>query len=1157
MVQAWDTILDIFLNEFSFSDHQLTSYNHFLEHRLTKLITKSELVFDKLMNVNHKYQKSRDGDRPYSQKFRITFDNVYLKKPEIKEPNGIIKPLKPYECRNRKMTYSGQLMCDLHIIDECSSKEVVKDVYLGNIPIMIKSKWCYLYNLSKQELIDNFEDPDDIGGYFIINGNERVLISQDRMAHNENFIFKLKDTAKKNNQPNKKQKNIKKKNLVFDWNAEIRSYNEDIDPNISTTSIKMTKTEFDKAEYGKLYVELPLIKEPIPWPVIFYALNICDKDKIIEFVCHPDDHEMIHLLQHSLQFEGITNQLDAIEYISKFAVTKNNTHDKIKHVKLILKRKLFQNITDMRLKRFYLGYVTHQLLATILGRRSVDDRDHYSKKRVDTSGGLLNLLFKSMWKQNLKNIRNLFEKKRVVTYSSAFYGKITDIIHEAFAKGSWTGNKISKNTKEGVCQLLNSLNRISKISNLRRIKTPAEKNNKVVKPRHAHSSHFGYICPAETPEGQETGLLRNLALFTKISLPSPEEPILDWLRIHNYFMIHDKSMDVINSHTPYTRILVNGKWVAITKEHETTVKLLKELRKEQKIPLDTSISLTEEGIRIYTDEGRLMAPFIVLQDGKLPEIPKHSSLMDLISKGIIEYLDPAETETLYISTEPWNIKAEHTHTMIHPSLIFGISASSAPFANHDQAPRIIYYASMCKQACGLSNPNYQYRSNEDQHQMECPQRPILESKVMKKVRYDVNGNNLIVAVCTYTGNNQEDSVIANKNSIDNGLLRTLFYTNYSISNHKKDEYSTKICNPSKVDITESRLAGYEKLDDDGIPCHETPFKNKDMVIGNIVMTNSFSKDKSLTVTDNGMDKDSVKKIVFDNKQVYQVAQSGYSTAHQSLFTTNDKGFRSANVKTRQYRIPIIGDKLASRHAQKGIIGMILPQEDMPFSEETGITPDLIMNPNAFPSRMTTGQSIECLLSKLCCMEGELGDCTSFEKIDVKQIGDILEKNGFERHGNETLCNGMTGERMEYQIFMGPTYYQRLKHMVVDKIHSRTINGPIEILTRQPVEGRKRHGGFKIGEMETWCGISHGASNFLIDRLLNNSDKYEMYVCDLCGNTAVAHLKNKTFECIRCKQSNKISKIKIPYAFKLLQQELISTGMSVRMMVNNDQEQISN
>lgn len=1131
--QVWDKVFDIFLNEFNFADHQLCSYDHFLQYRLPKIIMNTELNYEK----NSK------------EKYNIQFDNIYLKKPEVKEPNGIIRPLKPFECRTRKMTYSGKLLADLIVKQDNEEPETIKEVYLGNIPIMICSKWCYLHELSQQELIEEKEDLYETGGYFIINGNERVLISQDRMAHNENFIFKIKDVAKKNSQTTKKQKNIKKRSIVFDYIAEIRSFNENIEPNISTTSIKMSKTEIDKCETGRLYVEIPFIKENIPWPVIFHILDVNTKDEMINYVCNKDDKEMIQLLEPSLQFEGMHSQQDAIDYLSDLVVMKNNHQDKVKQVKLIIKRKLFQNIEDMRLKKYYFGYVTHQLLSTILKRRTTDDRDHYSKKRVDTAGNLLNNLFKSMWKNNLKSIRTIFEKKRGVTISSAFHGKITNIVHEAFAKGSWTGNKITKSTKEGVCQLLNSINRISKISNLRRVKTPSEKNNKVVKPRHAHSSHFGYICPAETPEGQETGLLRNLALFTKISLPNPEEPILDWLKMNDYLIIVDKDVSHIQELTPYTKILLNGKWVSLTKTPEQCVEVLRRLRKQRKIPTETSISYTEEGIRIYTDEGRLLAPFIVVEDGKLPDVDADTSITDLIIKGYIEYLDPSETETLFIASEPWNIQKNHTHTLIHPSLIFGISASTVPFPNHDQSPRVIYQAAMGKQALGISYPNFRYRFNEDQHEMECPQKPILQTKVMKKMEYDVNGNNIIVAVCTYTGNNQEDSVIANKSSIENGMLRTTYYTNYSIANHKKDEFSQKICNPSKMNITESRIAGYETLDSDGLAFEETPFKNKDMVIGNVISTNTFSKDKSVTVTDNGMEKNSVNKIELDNTIVYKVTD-GYSVANNTILTTNEEGFRSANVKTRQYRIPIIGDKLASRHAQKGIIGLILPEEDMPFSEDTGIVPDLIMNPNAFPSRMTTGQSIECILSKLCCIQGKTGSCTAFEKVDVEKIGDELEKYGFERHGNETLCNGMTGERMHCQIFMGPTYYQRLKHMVVDKIHSRTINGPLEILTRQPVEGRKRHGGFKIGEMETWCGISHGVSSFLIDRLVNNSDGYTMYICDLCGNTAIAHLKNKNFECKRCKQSNKISKIKIPYAFKLLQQELISTGISVRMMVNN-------
>lgn len=1135
----WDTVIDSFFEGHSLTEHQIDSYNRFIQMKLTTIIQKSEIVYNKKENSQYK----------------ITFDNIYLTKPEITEPNGIVKPIKPYECRIRGISYTGNLMATIIVspMSQVQEEETIhENVFLGNVPIMVNSNWCHLKELSREERVQQNEDPHDVGGYFIINGSEKVLISQDRMAHNENFIFKVKDVQKtKQAVANKKQKSNKKKTYTFDWVAEIRSYCENIEPNISTTHVKLTKKQLEKCEDARLYVEIPTLREVIPWPVLFKALNVTETEDMIQHVCSPDDVEMIRLLKPSLDFHGIETQEDAIAYISRFVSTKNTNTDKTKHTKLILKRKFLQNVSNMYLKRYYLGYITHQLLATVLGRRNQDDRDHYAKKRVDTCGSLMNNLFKSMWKKLMKDIKTIFEKKRGISISNAFHGKITVPLKKAFGTGQWSGTKVVKTTKVGVSQLLNTLNGISKLSNLRRIKTPTEKNNKIVKPRHAHSSHFGYICPAETPEGQETGLLRNMAMMTTITQGCHETIVIDWLRILKQKMLTTMTIEKLTSIQQYTKILVNGQWIAVTTSPETLIEKLRMLRREKKIPLEVSISLTEEGIRIYTDEGRLWAPFLVVKNGGFGELPQHPTWENLVDNGIVEYLDPAESETMYISTTPWSMSKEHTHSLIHPSLIFGIAASTVPFPNHDQSPRVIYQSAMGKQALGFIALNYLKRYDTGVHQQESPQEPILRTKIMKQQEYDLNGNNLIVAVLTYTGFNQEDSVIVNKTSIDNGILRTMYYTTYNESNKKKGNATSEICKPQELSVRESRIIGYEKLDDDGMPLEETPLMKKDIVIGHVTSSQNICKDTSKVVTVNGMEENSVEKIVFDGQEVYKVGH-GHSTVQHSILTTNEDRFKTALIRTRQYRVPVIGDKLASRHAQKGIIGMILPSEDMPFSEDTGMTPDLIMNPNAFPSRMTTGQSIECILSKLCCLEGQVGDCTPFqENINMDEIGNRLEQYGFNRHGNEVLINGKTGERMECEIFMGPTYYQRLKHMVADKIHSRTQNGPREILTRQPVDGRKRSGGFKVGEMETWCGISHGASNFIIDRLVNNSDSYEMYVCDDCGNTAIASIKNKKFECKRCQQNTRVSKIKIPYAFKLLQQELMAAGIGV--WINIDKE----
>jgi DNA-directed RNA polymerase beta subunit len=645
-----------------------------------------------------------------------------------------------------------------------------------------------------------------------------------------------------------------------------------------------------------------------------------------------------------------------------------------------------------------------------------------------------------------------------------------------------------------------------------------------------------------TPEGQTTGLIKNLAMLTSISLGSSEQDIITWLQLNSDLVIMTYDIDIKPENLEgKTKIFVNGTWVANTIQPQMLVEKLRRIKYEGKISYEVSISLCKEGVRIFTDEGRVMAPFFVVKKGKLIDLPTTFTWEELLQKGIIEYLDPSELETLKHAHSPWTVGENDTHSFIHPSFLLGISASTAPFSDHNQSPRNIYQSAMGKQALGVFSMNFMHRYDTSAHILCYPQKPLVNTSVMRLVGSEElpSGQNLIVAVMS-GGYNQEDSVILNKRALDNGALRSICYTTYSDSNKRKANIIDEIKKPEKTTVKETRLKGYSKLDEDGISKENIPLTKNDVVIGKINSTIEMNKDTSTIVKTNGMEDDAVVDCE-DQFKVYD----GSAFVDKSILTINKDSFRTVKVRVRQFRIPQIGDKVASRSAQKGIIGMILPPEDMPFSAKTGITPDLIMNPNAFPSRMTMGQAMETFLGKACALNGAYADCTPFEPEFKKEyVAEELKRHGFEEYGDEVMINGVTGEQIQCKIFMGPTYYQRLKHMVADKIHSRNQDGPRETLTRQPVEGRRRNGGFRFGEMETWCGISHGATNFLLDRLVNNSDCYEMYVCNYCGNTAIATLSTKRFECKLCQQDNAISKIKIPYAFKLLMQELQACGIGV-------------
>lgn len=1030
MEKPWWQVAKSYFDSHTFTEHQLESYNIFMQEKLPSIITSSELEYTK-DNTN----------------YIITFDNVYTKKPEWTEPSGIVRKLMPQDCRIRNLSYNCRVYTDITRYALDGENKIVEtktfpSVFIGAMPCMFMSKWCNFWGKTDEKILKSGECVQDKGGYFIINGSERVLMSQDRMAHNEIFVFecKGKDTIKI-----PLPGSDKNRSLPCAWSAEVRSYSPICEPNITTTYVKLSSQQLDKGEDQRLYVETTGLKAPVPWPVIFMALGVTDRAEMISYVCSESDEQMIKLLEPSLECFPITNQEEALKYLSELGQPN------------VLTEKLFQNVTEIHMKRCYLGHMTFQLLSTVLDRRKQDDRDHYGKKRVETAGNLINNLFKSVWKRVLREVKSHLEKKRSSDLAQVFYSRFSNYIRQPFATGNWTATKgTGKAAKAGISQILNRHNYVSTISNLRRVVTPNDKNSKVIKPRHLHASQWMKMCPSETPEGQTTGLIKNLAMMTSISTGSGDEQIINWLEMRPQLATTVNNMPNFKPSEiqDKTKIFVNGTWVGITEQAEELVENLRALRRQGKIMYQSSISLTKEGLRVYTDEGRVLTPFFIVKQGKLPELPEKFCWSDLVEGGIIEYLDPSEMETLYIADEPWTLNEDHTHAVVHPAFMLGISASTNPFSNHTQAPRVCYQSAMSKQALGVFSNNFLHRYDTSAHVLCYPQVPIVDTKTMGMVgSHELpSGQNLIVAVMS-AAYNQEDSVIVNQRAIDNGALRSINYSTYSESCRRKGNTIDEIKRPEK-NVKETRMTGYEKLDIDGIAKEGTPLCKRDIVISKVTQTPTIIKDISEVIKTNGMEENSVVESFLDGdpeKKMFSV-YNGSAVVDRSVLTINEDSFRTVKVRVRQMRVPQIGDKVASRSAQKGIIGMIVPPENMIFSKATGMNPDLVMNPNAFPSRMTISQTLETILSKACTLRGEYGDCTPFEpefkwgleehKVESlvdgangrKIIAEELKKWGFDECGDEVMINGMTGEEMPCKIFMGPTFYQRLKHMVNDKIH---------------------------------------------------------------------------------------------------------------------------
>ncbi len=680
---------------------------------------------------------------------------------------------------------------------------------------------------------------------------------------------------------------------------------------------------------------------------------------------------------------------------------------------------------------------------------------------------------------------------------------ITNGLKYSLATGNWGDRKTA--TKAGVSQVLNRLTYASALSHLRRLNTPLGREGKQAKPRQLHNTHWGMICPAETPEGQAVGLVKNLALMAYISVGCALLPILEFLDEWSTENLEEISPATI-SEASSTKIFLNGNWIGIHREPNLLVNTL--IMQRRCLDIDAELSVVRDirvrELRLYTDAGRICRPLFVVENNKLAITANHVYQLNhnpdftwtsLMQAGVVEYLDTEEEETCMIAMHDEDLRegggysSTYTHCEIHPSMILGVCASIIPFPDHNQSPRNTYQSAMGKQAMGIYASNYQIRMDTLAHVLHYPEKPLCITRPMDHLHFrDLpSGVNVVVAIMCYSGYNQEDSLIMNQSSIDRGLFRSSFFRTI-VDREKAATGSGNVSllqseifeKPNRETCAGRRGGDYEKLDDDGLIPPGTRVSGSDIVIGKTTPMSSI-------MVSSGVNKFSRR----DSSTSMRTNESG--TVDQVMLTTNQEGFKFVKVRVRNVRVPQIGDKFASRHGQKGTIGMTYRQEDMPFTIE-GITPDLIINPHAIPSRMTVAHLIETLLGKYALITGHEGDATPFMPVTVDEIARKLHLAGYQKHGNEVLYNGHTGRMLSAKVFLGPTFYQRLKHLVDDKIHSRS-RGPVAMLTRQPMEGRARDGGLRMGEMERDCLISHGAANFLRDRLFLNSDAYRVHVCD--------------------------------------------------------------
>jgi DNA-directed RNA polymerase II subunit RPB2 len=839
----------------------------------------------------------------------------------------------------------------------------------------------------------------------------------------------------------------------------------------------------------------------------------------------------------------------------------------------ILSNDLFPHCTTVEQKIYFLGYTANMLLKTGFDLMKQDDRDSYLNKRVDLTGALLNNLFrnyfnklvKDMEKQVVKEIntgswRSTDDYLNIINMTNIYkIIKSTTIengIKRALSTGDFGIKHVNNSNKVGVAQVLNRLTYVSSLSHARRISTPVDKSGKLIPPRKLHNTSWGYLCCAETPEGQSVGVVKNLSYMTHVTIHSNSGPLYDYV-LPNIIPVQNLTAREMYEKT---KVFINGSWVGISENPVELYQMLKEKKYMGIINVYTSIVFDYKfnEIRVCNDAGRLTRPLLrvrdnnilikkrVIDDIKLGKVGWNDLITNCnIGESIIEYIDPEEQSWSMIAMKPADLmdtgdKKEmfkHTHCEIHPSTIFGVLASCIPFPEHNQSPRNTYQCAQAKQAMGVYVTNFDNRMDKTAYVLNTPARPLVDTRIMDMIKINKipSGFNVVVAIMTHTGYNQEDSLLFNKGSIDRGLFQaTIYHT-------EKDEDKQKIngdeeirCKPDPTKTKGMKFANYQKVNNRGVIPENTLVENRDVIISKVVPIKENRNDHT-------------KLIKYeDQSRIYRTDEETY--IDKNYIDRNGDGYNFAKVRLRTVRKPVIGDKFSSRSGQKGTIGNIIPEEDMPFTA-SGIRPDIILNPHAIPSRMTIAHLKETIMTKVLVHLGLFGDGTSFGELEINTICEELLRLGYESRGNELLYNGLTGEQHECSIFMGPIFYQRLKHMVNDKQHSRSI-GPMVNLTRQPAEGRSRDGGLRFGEMERDAMISHGASRFTKGRMYDASDKYHVYSCNKCGMIATYNDEMHIHICRTCENRTDFSYVEIPYACKLLFQELITMNIAPRIMTTH-------
>ncbi|CAL5865991.1 uncharacterized protein PFLUO_LOCUS198 [Penicillium psychrofluorescens] len=1112
-------LLPAFLKVKGLVKQHIDSYNYFVEVQLKKIVESSSMIRS---DVDHN--------------FYIKFTDIYVGSPRRADEQSdagfhFESNVTPQECRLRDTTYAAPIYVDFEYV-RGRQRVSRRGVSIGRMPVMLRSSKCVLTNKSPTEMSNLNECPLDPGGYFIVNGTEKVILVQEQLSKNRIIV-------------------------------ETDPKKEIVQASVTSSSNERKSKSYIILKKDRLHVKHNVLSEDIPIVVLLKAMGVHTDQEILLLVTGTDE---LYQDDFAINFEeahniGVFTQQQALEWIGsrikinrkQMAYRRTHVQEAVEAIASVIISHIEVKDMNFRPKAIYVAHMARRVLMAKNDPTLVDDRDYLGNKRLELAGQLLALLFEDMFKKfcfdikmnidKVLNKRNRAEQFDAWSVVSMHGNHITHGMNRAISTGNWSLKRF-RMERAGVTHVLSRLSYIAALGMMTRISSQFEKTRKVSGPRALQPSQFGMLCPADTPEGEACGLVKNLALMTHITTNDEEGPVRNLIFILGAEDISTLSGKQIYGPGAYT-ISINGTPTALTRRPKHFLDSFRKLRRMGRISEFVSIFINhhQRAVHIATDDGRICRPLIVAENGRSCVRAHHlrklrdgtMSFDDFLAQGLVEYLDVNEENDSYISIYEKDVNEATTHLEIEPFTMLGAVAGLIPYPHHNQSPRNTYQCAMGKQAIGAIASNQFQRIDSILYLMVYPQKPMVKSRTIELVKYDQlpAGQNATVAVMSYSGYDIEDALVLNKGSVDRGFGRCQVFRKY-VTNLKSYPNGTKdALNPPEYD-GDTPIAKHLLLEGDGLAAVG------EKVNAGEVYINKVTPDTAHTTGITGSDVGRAPKLL-PQPMTYKLPDPAYIDKVMRSVTEGENEL--IKVLTRQTRRPEVGDKFSSRHGQKGVVGIIADQADMPFTDE-GINPDIIMNPHGFPSRMTVGKMLELVAGKAGVLSGQHGYGTCFGGSPVEEMSQILIDHGFSYGGKDYLTSGITGEALPFYVFTGPIYYQKLKHMVQDKMHSRA-RGPRALLTRQPTEGRSRDGGLRLGEMERDCLIAYGTSQLLLERLMISSDRHEVDVCEKCGFMGYLNW------CSRCKSSRSVVKMVIPYAAKLLIQELMSMNVTARLKLEDE------